>query len=190
MRLNRIFSRASMAGMHTICPACAANPEDSRHSATVREFHIHPNRSLSGSGAAFSVLVIGLSMVTVSGYFASLGGWFVLPFAGAELVLLAWAVHRVQRAARVRERVLFGDGRARVLVDRPGAGETLVWDTPLAWTRVRLWRDPRGWYPSRLLLRHAGREIEIGRCLIEEERESLANVLCELSTEGGERPLP
>ena len=189
MRLNRIFSRASMARMHTICPACATSPGNVRRAETVREFHIHPNRSLGRGGAAFSVLIIGLSMVTVSGYFASLGGWFVLPFAGAELVLLAWAVHRVQRAACVRERVLFGDGRARVLVERPGAGETLVWDTPLAWTRVRLWRDPRGWYPSRLLLRHAGKEIEIGRCLIDEERESLADVLCELSTEGGERPL-
>lgn len=42
-----------------------------------------------------------------------------------------------------------------------------------------LQRHATGWYPSRLTIRSHGREVEVGRCLNEEERERLARDLGE-----------
>jgi len=168
---------------------CIAGPQFPSRAESLREVHIHPNRSLNAAGAVASVGLIGLAMLGVSSYFARLGGWFVLPFAGAELLLLGWAARRVWLAASVQEAVRFGGGRVQVRLRDAKGDERTVWDSPLAWTRILLQRDVRGWYPSRLLLRYAGGEIEVGRCLIEEERKALAERLAALS-DGGERPVP
>jgi uncharacterized membrane protein len=45
---------------------------------------------------------------------------------------------------------------------------------PRHWTRATLSRDPRGWYPSRLVLRCHGRRCEVAARLVEAEREELA----------------
>jgi hypothetical protein len=45
---------------------------------------------------------------------------------------------------------------------------------PRHWTRATLSRDPRGWYPSRLVLRCHGRRCEVATRLVETEREALA----------------
>jgi uncharacterized membrane protein len=48
---------------------------------------------------------------------------------------------------------------------------------PWAWLKIVHTGDPEGWYPSRLFIGSHGKYIEIGKYLIESERETLANNL-------------
>ena len=49
---------------------------------------IRPNRSLTWRQSLFFIGLVSLLLFTVSGVFASLGYWLVLPFAGLEVLAL------------------------------------------------------------------------------------------------------
>jgi uncharacterized membrane protein len=121
------------------------------------------------------LLFLAACIVAVSAYFASLGAWLVLPFAGLELVVLTAGVYLNARWGATREVISLRGNDLRVARGRRTLEE--VARLPRHWTRVTLVRDPRGWYPSRLLLQCHGRRIEVAAALVESERASLAEDL-------------
>ena len=64
-----------------------------------------------------------------------------------------------------------------IRIERGRYGPRERWVMGRTWARVVLKVCPRQWYPSRLLIRAHGRTVEIGRFLVEEEREKLARDL-------------
>ncbi|ROR32778.1 DUF2244 domain-containing protein [Inmirania thermothiophila] len=130
-------------------------------------------RPAPGPGAWLLGLALpGAALAGIGAWFAARGAWAVLPFAGLELALLAWAMASCARAAAARE-VVEVTAREVVVRDGRGAARRL----PRAWARVVLRRDPAGRYPSRLFLRAHGREVELGRALPQAERARLAGTL-------------
>jgi len=138
-------------------------------------FTVRPNCALSWRATKYLVLVFACCFGAVGIYFVSLGAWLVLPFAGLELVVLAGGFYVSALAGHSRE-VIEIDGPV-VKVLRGGRRIEEVAIFPANWTRVVLLQDPRGWYPSRLLLRWHGRGLEIGAKVVEDEREELAVAL-------------
>ncbi len=103
--------------------------------------------------------------------FAMLGLWLVLPFAGIEMLVLVLAFLSVRRTVERREVISVDEERIVVEAGRLEPEQSCVLQR--CWTRVLLELPKISGYPSRLLLRCGSRQVEIGACLSNEERECL-----------------
>jgi len=135
-------------------------------------FVVRPNCALSWRTAKLVLVFFTVCFAVLGVYFAALGAWLVLPFAGLELVVLVAGFYLSALAGHTREVIEVEGPVLRVL--RGGRRLEEVASLPANWTRVELRHDPRGWYPSRLLLRWHGKGLEVGAKLVEAEREELA----------------
>lgn len=138
-------------------------------------FVIRPNRSLTWRQLqVFYLGIVGVSM-GIAIWFAVLGLWPVLPFAGAELLLLGGALYA--NALRGARSEVISVGERAVEVEKGRHQPEEHWEFPRAWTRVRLLLPGVRWYPSRLVIGSHGRHVELGDFLNEEERRHLAEYL-------------
>ena len=145
-----------------------------------------PNCSLTPQGARLFVGSLALVTFAVAGFFALQGLWPVLPFAGLEIGLLAWAVRASMRRGEEREVIVVSE--SQVLVERRTLSGSRLSVFPRHWARVTL-RDPRlARYPSRLTIESHGRACEVGRFLTEDERRRLADRLVRLVGKTSESP--
>lgn len=145
-----------------------------------------PNCSLTPAGARLFVGSLAAVTFAVAGFFALQGFWPVLPFAGLEIGLLAWAVRASMRRGAEREVIVVSE--ADVVIERvaPTGSRRTVF--PRHWARVTL-RDPQpAQYPSRLTIESHGRACEVGRFLTEDERRRLAARLARLVGKTSESP--
>jgi uncharacterized membrane protein len=138
-------------------------------------FTVRPNCALGWRWTKRLILLFACCLIGVASYFASLGAWLVLPFAGLELAVLAAGFYLSSLAGSTREVVEIRGSEVRVLRGNRRLQEVAVMSAP--WTRVAMVRDPRGWHPSRLFLRSHGRSVELTTRLVESEREDLAALL-------------
>jgi uncharacterized membrane protein len=149
-------------------------------------FELAPNCSLTPQGARLFVGSLAGVTFAVALFFASRGLWPILPFAGLEIGLLAWAVRASMRSGTQREVIVVSD--ETVTVERGSQNRMSLVVFPRHWARVKL-RDPqREQRPSRLVIESHGRACEVGRFLTEEERRSLASRLQQLVGKTSESP--
>lgn len=140
-----------------------------------RRFILSANGSMSRRQVMAFLSVAGLIMAGIGLGFSALGLWLVLPFSGAEWLLLAYAFHASLHDARLRE-VLTIDA-TMVRLERGRSGPEQVYRFHRAWLTLE-WKRPEYFaHPSRLLLRSHGREVEVGGFLAEPEREELIREL-------------
>ena len=119
-----------------------------------------------------SLAVVSLSVAL---RFWFLGMWLILPFTLLELGLLGGILYYLWSRRDDVEVITITDGQIRVEQrDRKGSRE---WTLPHYWARVELQRSKHRNHPTRLILRSHGKEEEIGRCLTDEERKTLASEL-------------
>jgi uncharacterized membrane protein len=140
--------------------------------AALFSIEVRPNCSLTVRGARLffaSACVVPFGM---GGFLALKGFWPILPFAGLEMLLLAWAL-KVSLERRfhsqtvtVTESDVSVESRGRRLRER------VVF--PRHWAQVKLRRPAASLHPSRLTIESHGRQCELGSFLTEEERRGLA----------------
>jgi uncharacterized membrane protein len=135
---------------------------------------VQPHRSLSWNHSKLLFLFLAFSIGLVGLYFLSIGAWLVLPFTGLEILIIGIAIYCQSLCAHSREIIQIDATHVRVSDNRTPVTDRCFHK---AWLKVIQNRDPKGWYPSRLLIGSHGEYIEIGRNLKEEEREMLANKL-------------
>jgi uncharacterized membrane protein len=143
-----------------------------RDGAPVAQLRLWPYRSLSPQGF---VVFFGITALLVAVPLLSVIGspvlWGVLPFFVVTLAALWWGIKRSWAdKAVVEELRLWPD---RVTLSRRGPRAKLaLWEANPYWVQVRL--HPKGGpVPDYVTLRGAGREVEIGAFLSEEERRAL-----------------
>jgi uncharacterized membrane protein len=159
---------------------------DTTAAATEHRIELAPNCSLTPVGARWFVGSLAAVTFLIAGFFASQGLWPVLPFAGIEIGLLAWAVHASLRRGSEREVITVSD--ASVVIERraPNGSRRTVF--PRHWARVTL-RDPQaGRHLRRLTIESHGRACEVGRFLTDDERCHLAARLERLVGKTSESP--
>ena len=122
----------------------------------------------------------------VAAFFTAQGFWPVLPFAGLEIALLAWAVRSSMRSGLDRETIIVSEDS--VTVEHRCRRGVRVSVFPRHWASVKLHALPAAPHPSRLLLESHGRACEVGRFLTEDERRSLAVRLKQLVGNVNESP--
>ena len=137
-------------------------------------FHSRPNRSLTTNQQRFVFWGLAAVCFATGSGFALLGYWPILPFAGAEIGLLAWA-SQVLRSREGDYESLTIEGDVVVLEWRAGArGERREMNRQ--WTRVVCnCRTPGG--SCHLSLSSHGRETKVGQYLSDEGRLQLAATL-------------
>lgn len=133
-----------------------------------------PNCSLSPAASRCAFFLIALATLSVAFGFFLIGAWMVLPFAGAELLVLYGCLHYVWLHASDYERLTIDDDK--ILVEKHAPGLDMQVEFNSYWARVILDCLPNG-YCRRLALRSHGKEIEFGRFLSSEERLDVGRLL-------------
>jgi uncharacterized membrane protein len=145
-----------------------------------RRFILSANGSMTRRQVVAFLSAAGIVMATIGMGFAVLGLWLVLPFSGAEWLLLAYAFNVSLNDARVRE-VLTIDA-ATVQLERGRQGPEQIYRFQRAWLALDWKKSEFNGHPSRLALRSHGKEVEVGSFLAEPEREKLVRELRQILT--------
>ncbi len=133
---------------------------------------IRPNCSLSVRGAQRFFLLACIAPAGIAAYLTWRGFWPVLPFAGAELALLGWALHGSLQRRFHAQRIILTESDVSIETEQRGQCAQVVF--PRHWAQVKLRRPAARLHPSRLTIESHGRQCELGSFLTEEERHGLA----------------
>ena len=145
---------------------------------------IRPNRSLTRRQLQLVFLVIAVICLSIASAFAVLGMWPVLPFAGAEVIAVGIGFYL--SAAGGKETEVVSVNSDEVAVEKGHSQLTERWVLQRAWAQIRLLPPRIRWYPTRLVIRSHGREVELGGFLNEDERRQLAGELRDAIADGVE----
>jgi len=142
------------------------------------QIRLTPNCSLDARGAGLFFASCCLASFGVATLMALHGWWPVLPFAGLEMLLLAWALRTSLRRGSILESIHIDERDVRV--ERVDGKLQVLTVFPRHWSQVKLLRAANPHHPSRLLIASHGRSLEVGCFLTEDERLGLARRLGEL----------
>jgi uncharacterized membrane protein len=131
---------------------------------------LHPHRSLSRQGFLIVMIAVGAISFVGGMAFLLMGAWPVFGFFGLDAALIYVAFRVNFRDGERYERVRLADDGLEVLQVAPGGAETRL-SFPPYWTRVLVNED------GCLVLRAHGKSVELGRFLIEHEKESFSAAL-------------
>ncbi|MCG8324388.1 MAG: DUF2244 domain-containing protein [Thiotrichales bacterium] len=149
-------------------------------------FIVMPNRAMPWHALVSVYLLIAFTTLSIGALFYLQGLKLILPFSGLEVLLLGAALYITAWRGGLREVILFTDDSIQVERGHHAPEETHEFQR--AWTKIVLERSWNSWYPSRLLLRSHGKQIEIGRFLNEQEREGLAKLLSAATSRDNKQP--
>ncbi len=132
-----------------------------------------PNCSLTPSGRIKVVALIAVIPSLIAIGFGLAGAWLVFPFAGLELLAVAYAFYHIHCHAGDYESIsITGD---RLAIEQRSYKSISQFVFHRYWARVVLRTAPGG--EQRLWLRSHGREVEVGRYMNNEQRLALAHQL-------------
>ena len=134
--------------------------------------HTVPNRSLGPRGRRLFLAMIGVTTITISAAAALIGAWPVMPFAGAEVLLLVLAFRVVASHDADFERLEIGEHE--VSVEARDAKHVTRFVAHRPWARVVVRTRGRR---CTLGLAYAGRVVPLGRLLSDEGRRKLVQEL-------------
>jgi uncharacterized membrane protein len=135
---------------------------------------VQPNRNLSWNQSKWLFLFLAFCIGLIGLYFLSIGAWLLIPFTGVEILIVGIAIYCQSLCAHSHEIIHIDATHVRVIDHRNKPATRCFHKT---WLQIIQNRDPKGWYPSRLFIGSHGEYVEIGKNLLEEEREILANNL-------------
>lgn len=134
--------------------------------------HLWPHQSMTPVGfTGFIGVTFLLILVPLFPLLGTFLLWGILPFLMLALGGIWLALTRSQRDARVLE-VLTLTGDTAHLIRHNPSGDVQEWDCNRYWAKPEL--HPKGGpVPNYVTLKGAGREVEIGAFLSEDERKAL-----------------
>jgi len=133
---------------------------------------ICPNCSLSVHGAVMFFGSLCFVSFAIAGMLAIQGFWPVLPFAGLEMLGLAWALQASLQRRFHRQTITVTDADVSIESRDKAYCSQVVF--PRHWAQVKLRSPASRLHPSRLTIESHGRQCELGSFLTEEERRGLA----------------
>ncbi|MBU6211422.1 MAG: DUF2244 domain-containing protein [Gammaproteobacteria bacterium] len=150
---------------------------------------LSPNCSLSPQGARRFFASVCVASMSVALPLTFMGYWPVLPFAGAELALLFWALRASMARRHEKQTITILAETVEIEDCRPPRQSCVVF--PRHWAQVRICTGGSPLHPSRLTVESHGRRHEIGSFLNEQERQALASRLrCLIGRVAESPPLP
>ncbi len=147
---------------------------------------IAPYCSLTPRGARWFFVSVCVASLSIALPISLLGFWLVLPFAGLEIALLAWALRTSMARRHQRQTITISETAVKIEDVIPP--QTRCVEFPRHWAQVRIRAGGSPRYPSRLTVESHGRRHEIGHFLNEQERLGLATRLRRLIGRVDESP--
>jgi len=140
------------------------------------EIIARPNSSLNAKGRVYAVMIIASISLVVAVAFSLIGAWYVLPFAGLELIGIGYAFYFIHCHSQDYESiVILGD---QVTVEKKSYKEVSLMVFNRYWAKVLLRNTPSG--DQLLSLRSHGKEVGFGRTyMTNDQRLDLAKQLKE-----------
>ncbi len=132
------------------------------------------NSSLSNIGKQLILLSIFFNLAVVGLFFAVMGAWPVLPYAGLEFLLLWYAFRRISERENDFECLTVAD--FVVAFESKLKGKVSRFECNRAWVQLLCRVGARGARCS-LSLRYAGQTVSIGRLLTDDQRMQWAQTL-------------
>ena len=132
---------------------------------------IAPRRSLDRRGVMLIMVPVAVINVAFAAFFILIGGAFVPPFLGLDVIGLAIAFWLSFRSTRRVERIRISADEIRIS-RADDAAEEVLWVSAPAFTRVNL--DAPGRHASRLRLHCKGRTLTIAASVSPQERRRIA----------------
>ena len=133
---------------------------------------VMPNRAMPWQHIMMIYLLVSGVTISIAFSFFTQGLTLILPFAGLELLALGVVLYISAWRSNIKEVVNIGEEKIRIEIGRDVPEK--IYELDKAWANIVLERSWNNWYPSRLLLRSHGRQLEIGKFLNEQERQCLA----------------
>jgi len=150
-----------------------------------RHIDLAPHCSLSPRGAVGFFCLVCVGTFGVAGVATALGYWPVLPYAGAEMLLLGWALKASMSRRHEHESIDISD--TEIIIEyTKGAPRRVVY--PRHWARVKIRRPKSPLHRGQLVIESHGRAHEVGKFLTEEERHQLAAELRRLIGDMNQSP--
>ncbi|TMV09497.1 DUF2244 domain-containing protein [Ruegeria sediminis] len=147
-----------------------------RPSETVQELHLWPHNSLPPRGVMAAVLgVFALGTIPMLAVLGSVLLWGLLPFVLLAVLGLWLALEMNYRHRRMLEVLTLTDDQAHLVRHNP-RGRIQEWHCNRYWARPEM-HKLGGPVPNYVTLIGAGREVEIGAFLSEDERIALYDEL-------------
>ena len=140
------------------------------------EIVLTPNRSSDWRTNKIIIAVLGSVCVGIAlGFYAVMGIWMILPFAGLEVVALAAGLYYASWKLNYQHVVTFERNNLRIEkgVYRPRG----IWNWPKQETVLHVTPSKQEWSPPKLSFRYAGDEVEIGEFLAKSEAVELSAIL-------------
>ena len=138
---------------------------------------IKPNQAISWRSLMLVYALISTVTIVIGIFFYSMGLSLVLPFSGLEIGALWAALYTCACRGAIQEVISIDRNNITFETGRLRPERKVVFKRH--WAKVILERSWNSWYPSRLLIRSHGRQIEVGRFLNEQERQGFALLLCD-----------
>lgn len=132
-----------------------------------------PNDALGREGRIRIMVFLTVFALLVGTAWTAIGAWPVLPFAGLEAFCLAGAWSYISWHADDYEYVVIGEGRVAIDLRRGRRIERHAFQAP--WTRVVVEQEAA--QRCRVCLQSAGREVEVGVWLPQDQRGEFAETL-------------
>ena len=145
--------------------------------AVSAEFVIRPNAVFNTRLWPWVFGLLALICLTIGLRFAYMGYWMILPFAVIDVVAVGLILTLLMRRHAYVEKIRIGADH--LVIRHVQRKNRCRWQFPLHWVQVRLASPTHEWYAHRLLLGSKGEWVEIGQCLTDSERKSLAGALKE-----------
>jgi uncharacterized membrane protein len=142
--------------------------------AAARHFDLAPHCSLTPRTALLFFGSVCFATFGVAGAATLMGYWPVLPFAGAEMALLGWALKTSMDRRHEHEHIDVTESEVIIEYSR-GTPTRVVF--PRHWARVKIRRPKSPLHRAHLVIESHGRAYEVGKFLSEEERLQLASHL-------------
>jgi len=136
------------------------------------ELRLWPHQSLPAYGFAATILgIFALSSIPLYGLIGTVLLWGILPFVLLALGAMWYALRRNERDLQIMEILTLTSDDLHLTRKTP-QGATQEWHCNPYWTQVNL-HEKGGPVPHYVTLSGAGREVEIGAFLSEDERKVL-----------------
>jgi uncharacterized membrane protein len=135
-------------------------------------FVVKPNQAMSWQSLMLAYAGFAVVTLTIGVSFYLIGLTLILPFSGIEILALGAAFYITACNGDIQEVIVIN--RDTIVIERGRRGPEQRDIFQRTWAQVVLERSWNSWYPSRLLIRSHGRQLEIGKFLNEQERQGLA----------------
>ncbi|HBH09891.1 MAG: hypothetical protein CMF53_02000 [Legionellales bacterium] len=132
---------------------------------------VMPNRAMPWQHIMMFYFLIAAITLAIAITFFIQGLTLILPFAGLELAALGIVLYISAWRSNIKELVSITEEKIKIEIGRNAPEKIYEFDR--TWAQIVLERSWNNWYPSRLLLRSHGKQIEIGKFLNEQERQRL-----------------